>query len=66
MARVPEETTGFAYVDADDALETAEDVANLSGGEGISPEARANLEPLERVLFHGSSDDCLDAFLAID
>ena len=65
-AGMPDETTGFAYVDADAALELAEDVAAFSGGEGISPEARANLEPLERVLFHGSSDACFDAFLGIE
>ena len=65
-AGMPDETTGFVYVDADAAHELAEDAAALSGEEARSSEARANLEPLESVLVHGSDSACFDAFLGFE
>ena len=64
-AGVPDETTGFAYVNLHDAIPY---VLGLAGG-GVPDVVRANLEPLDNVVFYGSKDGRtlkFAGFLALD
>jgi hypothetical protein len=65
-AGVPDETTGFGYVDLQAALGY---VLGFMGGEGASPQVRANLEPLDHLVFYGTKDGRtvrFAGFLAVD
>ena len=54
-ADVPDETTGFAYVDVAEAVENLLNLAEMSGA-ALPPELRANLEPLQHLVFYGAKD----------
>ena len=65
-AGMPDETAGFVYVDADEAVALGEALAALQG-ENIPTDVRENLEPLGTAVFYGSNDDvCFSGFLSID
>jgi Protein of unknown function (DUF3352) len=67
-AGVPDETTGFGYVNLDEAIPYLLGFVDAAGG-GTPPAARANLAPLEHAAFYGTRDgDTLRvaAFLAVD
>lgn len=55
-AGMPDETTGFAYVNLGDAIRLAEGFAQ-TGGQAISPEVSENLAPLESLLLYGTQAD---------
>jgi hypothetical protein len=64
QADVPDETTGFAYVNLHDAISS---ILGFVGGE-VSPDVRANLEPLHTLVAYGSKDGTtvrFTAFLAV-
>lgn len=52
QADMPDETTGFFYVNLHDAISS---VLGL-GGANVPPDVRANLEPLDSLVFYGSKD----------
>ncbi len=65
-AEMPDETTGFVYVDADEAVGLAEGLAALQG-ENIPSDVRENLEPLDTAVLYGARDEvCFSGFLSID
>ena len=67
-ADVPDETTGFAYVNLKDAVANLLGFAEM-GGATLPPELRANLEPLQHLVFYGSKDGRtlkFAGFLAVD
>jgi hypothetical protein len=51
-AGVPSETTGFGYID----LKAAIPYVLGFMGDGVPPQASANLEPLEHLVFYGTKD----------
>jgi hypothetical protein len=64
QADVPDETTGFAYVNLHDAISS---ILGFAGAE-MPPEVRANLEPLDTFVAYGSKDGTtvrFSAFLAV-
>jgi Protein of unknown function (DUF3352) len=64
QADVPDETTGFAYVNLHDAISS---ILGFAGAE-MPPDVRANLEPLETFVAYGSKDGTtvrFAAFLAV-
>ena len=64
QADVPDETTGFAYVNLHDAISS---ILGFAGAE-VPPEVRANLEPLDTFVAYGSKDGAtlrFAAFLAV-
>jgi hypothetical protein len=68
QADAPDETTGFAYINLKDALANLLGLAQMGGG-NLPPELRANLEPLQHLVFYGTKDGRtvrFNAFLAID
>jgi hypothetical protein len=65
-AGMPDETAGFVYVHADEAVALLEGVAALQG-ENIPSDVRENLEPLGTAVFYSSNEDvCFSGFLTID
>jgi hypothetical protein len=65
-AEMPDETTGFVYVDADEAVALAEGLAALQG-ENLPNDVRENLEPLGTAVLYGARDDvCFSGFVSID
>jgi hypothetical protein len=67
-ADVPDETTGFAYINLEQALANLLGLAQMGGG-NLPPELRANLEPLQHLVFYGTKDGRtagFTAFFAID
>jgi Protein of unknown function (DUF3352) len=65
QADMPDETTGFVYVNLHDAISS---ILGL-GGENVPPDVRANLEPLGSLVFYGSKDGKtlrFAGFLAVD
>jgi hypothetical protein len=54
-AGVPDETTGFGYVDLKSAIPYVLGLFELRGGTA-PPELRANLEPLQHLTFYGTKD----------
>jgi hypothetical protein len=67
-AGVPGETTGFAYVNLKDAVANLLGFAEM-GGATLPSELRANLEPLQHLVFYGSKDGRtlkFAGFLAVD
>ena len=65
QADMPDETTGFVYVNLHDAISS---ILGL-GGENVPPEVRANIEPLDSLVFYGSKDGetlRFAGFLAVD
>jgi hypothetical protein len=64
QADVPDETTGFAYVNLHDAISS---ILGFAGAE-VPPDVRANLEPLDTFVAYGSKDGTtlrFAAFLAV-
>jgi Protein of unknown function (DUF3352) len=55
-AELPDENLGYVYLDLNEAIEFFLDLSALGVGESVDPELRANLEPLESVLFYGERD----------
>jgi hypothetical protein len=49
---MPDETAGFVYVNLHDAISS---ILGL-GGENVPPDVRANLEPLDGLVFYSSKD----------
>jgi uncharacterized protein DUF3352 len=67
-ADVPDETTGFAYVNLKDAVANLLGFAEM-GGATLPSDLRANLEPLQHLVFYGSKDGRtlkFAGFLAVD
>jgi Protein of unknown function (DUF3352) len=67
-AELPDENLGYVYLDLNQALEFILDLSALGAGDSVDPEVRANLEPLESVLFYGTRDGnrvLLSGFLTI-
>jgi hypothetical protein len=67
-ADVPDETTGFAYVNLKDAVANLLGFAQM-GGATLPSELQANLEPLRQLVFYGSKDGStlkFAGFLAVD
>ena len=65
-AGMPDDTSGFVYVDADEAVGLVEALAAFEGEE-VPSDVRENLEPLDTAVLYGSDDDvCFSAFLGID
>lgn len=67
-AEMPDETSGFAYVDLKGAIQLVGDYARLSG-DSIPPEVSANLEPLGSLLVYSTQEDgryTFSGFLGID
>jgi len=65
-AGMPDETTGFVYIEADEAVGLAEGLAALQG-ENIPSDVRENLEPLGTAVLYGARDEvCFSGFLSID
>ena len=54
-AGMPDETSGFVYVNIEDALPLLENFAQTAG-EPLPSEARANAEPLRSALFYAESE----------
>ncbi|HEX2044589.1 MAG TPA: DUF3352 domain-containing protein [Gaiellaceae bacterium] len=52
---LPDETAGWGYVDLAEALPLLLDFAS-AGGEAVPTEARANIEPLQSVVFYSTVD----------
>jgi hypothetical protein len=52
QADIPDETTGFVYVNLHDAISS---ILGL-GGENVPPDVRANLEPLDSLVVYSSKD----------
>jgi hypothetical protein len=52
QADMPDETTGFVYVNLHDAISS---LLGL-GGASVPPDVRENLEPLDSLVFYGSKD----------
>jgi hypothetical protein len=67
---MPDETTGFAYVDLAATIQTVLGfVGAMSGEEGIPPEVSANLEPLKDLVVYGTRDGNVfkgTVFLAVE
>ncbi|HEY7004126.1 MAG TPA: hypothetical protein VH281_07575, partial [Gaiellaceae bacterium] len=63
-AGMPDETTGFLYIDLAKALPA---VLGLAGADGMSlPEtARANLEPLHSLVVYGTHDGDVAKFVGV-
>jgi hypothetical protein len=59
-ADVPDETTGFAYVNLHDAISS---ILGFAGAE-VPPDVRANLEPLDTFVAYGSKDGTTVRFAA--
>ena len=55
QAGVPDETTGFGYVDLKSAIPYVLGLFELNGGT-VPPELRTNLEPLQHLTFYGTKD----------
>jgi uncharacterized protein DUF3352 len=67
-AQVPDETTGFGYVDLERAIPYFLGFVEASGGQ-TPPELSSNLAPLKHVTFYGTRDGDtvrFAAFLAVD
>jgi Protein of unknown function (DUF3352) len=67
-AGVPEETTGFAYVDVHSAVTNLLGLAEMGGGT-LPSDVRPNLEPLQSLVFYASRDGDtvrFTGFLAVD
>jgi hypothetical protein len=65
-AGMPDDTTGFVYLDADEAVGLLEGLAALQG-ENIPSDVRTNVEPLGTAVFYGANDDvCFSGFVSID
>jgi hypothetical protein len=67
-AKVPEETTGFGYVDLKTAIPYVLDFLGMSGAT-VPADVRANLEPLDKLVFFGTKDGRtvrFTGFLAVD
>jgi hypothetical protein len=67
-AGMPDETSGFLYVNFDDLLPLIQGFADLSN-QPLSPQVRANLEPLRSFLLYASKDEgegVVHAFLGVD
>jgi hypothetical protein len=68
QAGVPDETTGFGYVNLKSAIPYVLGLFEMSGGTAPQ-ELRANLEPLQQLTFYGTKDGStvkFDGFLAVD
>jgi hypothetical protein len=68
QAEMPDETTGFAYVDLGESVPLLLDFAG-AGGESIPPEVRANTEPLRGLVAYGTAEDekvTFSAFLGVE
>jgi Protein of unknown function (DUF3352) len=55
-AGLPDETSGWGYVNLADALPLLFDYAGLSEGADVPPEARSNTEPLRSLVFYSTTD----------
>jgi hypothetical protein len=67
-AEVPDETVGFVYVDLADGLPYIIDFVETTEPGSVSPEVRANTEPLESVFMFAAKDGervTLSGFLTI-
>jgi hypothetical protein len=67
-ADIPDETTGFAYVNLQGAVANLLGFAEM-GGATLPSELQANLEPLQHLVFYGSKDGRtlkFAGFLAVD
>jgi hypothetical protein len=67
-ADVPDETTGFAYVNVAEAVENLLNLVEMSGA-ALPPELRGNLEPLQHLVFYGAKDGRtvrFTGFLSVD
>jgi uncharacterized protein DUF3352 len=65
---VPDETSGFAYVDLEEAIRYVIGFAEQAG-DSVPPVVRANLEPLQSLVVYGEKDDSVlrfSAFLTVD
>jgi uncharacterized protein DUF3352 len=56
QAGLPEETTGWGYVNLEEALPLLLGFAD-AGDVGVPPEAQANIEPLRGLVFWGTAED---------
>jgi hypothetical protein len=68
-AGMPDETTGFAYVDLAATIQTVLGFAGAMAPGEIPPEVSANLEPLQDLVFYGTRDGNVfkaTAFLSVD
>jgi Protein of unknown function (DUF3352) len=63
-AGMPDETSGFLYVNVQDAVPVIEGIAQLSG-QTLPPEVSQNLAPLQSFLVYGSSSDGVTKFSAL-
>lgn len=63
-ADMPDETSGFLYVNVQDAVPMIEGIAQLSG-QTLPPEVSQNLAPLQSFLVHGTSSDGVTKFSAL-
>jgi hypothetical protein len=63
-AGMPDETSGFLYVNVRDAVPVIEGIAQLSG-QAVPPEVSQNLAPLQSFLIYGSSSDSVTKFSAL-
>jgi hypothetical protein len=64
-AGMPDETTGFLYVDFDQAVPTLLGLAGLGTGQPVSAQAQANLEPLQSLVLYGERDDDVARFAGL-
>jgi hypothetical protein len=68
QADVPDETSGFAYVDLEEAIRYVIGLAEQAG-DTVPPVARANLEPLQRLVLYAEKDGStlrFSGFLAVN
>jgi uncharacterized protein DUF3352 len=61
---MPDETSGFLFVNVQDAVPAIEGIAQLSG-QPLPPEVSENLAPLQSFLVYGSSSDAVTKFSAL-
>jgi hypothetical protein len=63
-AGMPDETSGFLFLNVQDAVPAIEGIAQLSG-QPLRPEVSQNLAPLQSFLVYGSSSDAVTKFSAL-
>jgi hypothetical protein len=61
---MPDETSGFLFVNAQEAVPAIEGIAQLSG-QPLPPDVSQNLAPLQSFLLYGSSSDAVTKFSAL-
>ena len=66
---MPDETIGFAYLNLKEGIPFLRELTEASQGEQIPPDVDENLDPLQSLLFFGTSEDdrvTVAGFLGVD